>query len=146
MVVFNFLNFFAIFLEFCLARRERTKWSDNFYFLSFSAFSNLFWLGMKPSWYFSIFWIFLLFFWNFHLPIGKEWNGAIIFIFSLSQPFPTYLGWKWCHNGIFIIFFNFFAILLEFSLTRQIGTERNDNFYFFSFSSFFNLFWLQNKP
>ena len=46
--VFQFLNFFAIFFEFSLPRRGGTKWSDNFYFLSFSAFSHLFWLGMNP--------------------------------------------------------------------------------------------------
>jgi hypothetical protein len=31
---------------------------------------------------------------------------------------------------------------LEFSTMRLAGTKRNDNFYFLSFSSFSNLFWL----
>ena len=48
MVFFNFLNFFAIFLEFSISFRVRTKRNDNFYFLSFSAFSDLFWLKMNP--------------------------------------------------------------------------------------------------
>ena len=34
--------------------------------LSFSVFCNLFWLKMKLRWCFLIFWIFLLFFWNFY--------------------------------------------------------------------------------
>ena len=55
MVFFSFLNFFAIFLEFYISRRVGTKRNDTFYILSFSAFSNLFWLEMKPWWYFLIF-------------------------------------------------------------------------------------------
>ena len=47
MVFFNFLNFFAIFLEFSILRLVGTERNDNYYFLSFSAFSNLFWLEMK---------------------------------------------------------------------------------------------------
>ena len=35
-------------------------------------------------------------------------------------------------------FFNVFAILLEFSITRSGGTKRIDNIYFFSFSAFFS--------
>ena len=45
---FNFLNFFAIFLEFKIMVMDGTKRNDNFYFLSFFAFSNLFWLEMMP--------------------------------------------------------------------------------------------------
>ena len=48
MIFFNFLNFFAIFLEFSIARRVGTKRKDNFYILYFSYISNLFWLVMKP--------------------------------------------------------------------------------------------------
>ena len=47
-VVLNFLNFFTIFLEFSITRRARMKRNDNFYFLSFPSFSNLFSLEMKP--------------------------------------------------------------------------------------------------
>ena len=47
---------------------------------------------------------------------------------------------------IFINFLNFFAISLEFSITRQVGTERNYNFYFLSFSFSFNRFWLEMAP
>ena len=40
-------------------------------------------------------------------------------------------------------FFNVFTIFLQFSITRRVRTERNDNFYFLPFSSlmvFFNFF------
>ena len=96
-----FLNFFAIFLEFSITLRVGTKRNDNFYFLSFTSFSNLFWLEMYPQRYVLIIWIFLLFFWNFVLRVGLGRNGRIIFIFSLSHPFPTYFRLKCSHNGIF---------------------------------------------
>ena len=85
---------------------------------------------------FLIFWNFLLFFWNFLLRVGWERNGTTFFIFSFSRPFSTYFGLKWSHNGIFFNLLNFFAIFLEFSLTRQFGTKRNDNFSFLSLSLF----------
>ena len=47
MVYFNFFNFIAIFLEFSVSRRVGTERNYNFYILSFSAFSNLFWLEGK---------------------------------------------------------------------------------------------------
>ena len=65
-----FFNFFVIFLEFSITHREGTKQNDNFYFLYFPAFSSLFWLQMKPQWYFLIIWIFYPFVWNFLLRIG----------------------------------------------------------------------------
>ena len=48
MVFFNFLNFFAIFLEFSMTLWVGTKRNDNFYFLNSLAFSNLFCLEMMP--------------------------------------------------------------------------------------------------
>ena len=47
---------------------------------------------------------------------------------------------------VFLNFLNFFAIFLEFSITDWVGTGRNDNFYFLSFSAFPDLFWLEKKP
>ena len=47
-------------------------------------------------------------------------------------------------NGAIMVFFNFldfFPVFLQFSITRRVGTKRNDNFYFPSFSSFSCLFW-----
>ena len=99
MVLFNFLNFFAIFLEFLITRQVRT---------------------------------------------GR--NETIIFIFSLSHPLSTDFGLKLSHNGIFFFFLNFIAIFLEFPITRQLGTKRNDNFYFLSFLAFSKQFWLEMIP
>ena len=47
---------------------------------------------------------------------------------------------------IFFNVLNFVAIFLEFSITRRVGTKRNDNFYFLSFSAFPYLFWLEMNP
>ena len=132
-------------MEFSSTRLVGTKRNDNFYFLSFPAFSNLFWLIMRPHWYFLIFLIFLLFFWNFLLRIGQERNGTIIFIFSLSQPHPTYFGSKWGSNGIFLIFLLFYFGIFYYTSGTN-GTERNDNFYFLSFPAFSSLLWLKMKP
>ena len=148
MVFLLFFQFLTIFMEFSFTLRVGTKWNDNFYFLTFPGFSNLFLLIMRPHWYFLIFWIFLLFFWNFLLHIGQERRVTIIFIFSLSQPLPTYFGLKWGSNGIslnFWIFFLFFFGIFYYSLGRN-GSERNDNFYFLSFPAFSSLFWLNMKP
>ena len=41
-VFFSLLNFFFIFLEFCITCRVGTKRNDNFYFLSLSVFSTYF--------------------------------------------------------------------------------------------------------
>ena len=129
-------------MEFSITLRVGTKRNDNFYFLYFPAFSNLFWL-IKPHWYFLIFWIFLLFFWKFLFHIGQERIGTIIFIFSLSQPLPTYFGFKWGSNGIFLIFIIFllFCFGIFYYTSGRNGTERNDNYSFFSFPSFSSLFW-----
>ena len=131
---------FGIF--YCTSGRNGTERNDNFYFLSFPTFWRLLWLKMKPQRYFLIFWIFLPLLKNFLSRLGQEWNGMIIFIFSHSQYFPTYLAW----NEPIMVFFNFlnyFAIFLEFSITRWVGTKRNDNFYFLYFLDFSNLFWLE---
>ena len=90
---------------------------------------------MKPLWYFFIFSIFLLLFWNFQLRFGLERNGTVNFIFSLSRHFPIYFGLKWYQNGIVEFFCYFFGIFYD-SPGRN-GTERNDNFYFPSFPAFF---------
>ena len=75
-----------------------------------------------------------------------ERNGTKVFIFSRSWPFPPYFVFKGSHNGFFFNFLNILAIFFEFCITDGIGTERNDNFYFHSFSFFSTLFWIQKKP
>ena len=95
----NFRYFFGIFF-YTLGWNET---EPQFLFLYFSAFSNLFWLDMKPQWYYLIFLFFFFFFLEFFITrrVGTERNGKTIFIFSLSRHFPTYFGLKWSHNGIF---------------------------------------------
>ena len=119
---FNFLKIFAIFLEFSFTRWVGMKRNDNFYFLYFLSFSNLFLLEMKPQWYCLIFWFFFFFFLEFFI-IRRVWterkdNFYSLFL-SISHPI---LAW----NGAITVFFNlfnFFAIFLEFSLKRQVGTN-----------------------
>ena len=76
---------------------------------------------------------FCYFFWNFLLRVGLEWNGTIILIFSFSQPFPTYVGLKWCRNSFFSFFCHFFEIFYYASGGNE--TERQ-----FLFSLFPGLF------
>ena len=97
---------------------------------------------------FLIFLNFFLFFWNFLLRVRLERNRTIVFIFSLSQPIFAFLNLfllqmkpKWYSSN----FLNFFGICLEFSVTHWVGTKRNDNLYFLSFSAFFNQFSLEKK-
>ena len=121
MEFFNFLNFFAIF--YYASGRNRTEQNNNFYFLYFLAFFNLFWLEMKPQRYFLIFW---LFYWNFLLRIGLERNGTERqFLFCY---FPILLWPILASNEslmIFFNFYNFFATFLEFSIMRRVGTKCN---------------------
>ena len=87
----------------------------------------------------------MLFFWNFLLRIGQKRNGTIIFIFSLSQPVPTYFGLKWGSNGNFLIFLIFllFCFGIFYYTSGWNGTERYDNFYFLSFPAFSSLLCLK---
>ena len=127
MVFLNFFTFFAIFLEFYITRWVGTKRRNNFIFLSFSAFSNLFWLEMKPQPYFLIFLILWLFYWNFLLRVGLERNGTIIFIFYLSLPFPTYCGW----NEAIMVFLIYWIFLLFFwNFVLRMGLEWNGTIIF----------------
>ena len=123
MVFFNFLNFFPIFLQFSITRRVGTKRNDNFYFPTFSAFCNLFWLEMKPQPHVLIFLIFRLFYWNFLLRVGLERNWTITFIFLLSHTFPTYFGLKWILHDIF--YFLQFLILFFWNFLQRVQLERN---------------------
>ena len=144
MVFLNFLNFFFIFLEFSIACRVGTERSNNFCFLSFWAVLNLFFLQIKPQWYSSNFLNFFAICLEFSIThwVGTKRSETIICIFPLSRPFLTNFILKRSPIVFFFNFLNFFAIFYEFSITRRVETKRNDNFYFPSFSAFFNLFWL----
>ena len=79
MVCFNFLNFFAIFLEFSITLRVGTERNDNFYFLSFPAFSNLFLAWHEAI---TLFFNFFNFFLEFSITcrVGMEWNDNFYFL------------------------------------------------------------------
>ena len=91
---------------------------------------------------------FFAFFLDFSITrwVRTKRNETVILIFTMSQTFPSYFGLKWCYNGIFLIFLIFLLFFLEFSITRWVGTERNESFSFLSLSGYSNLFWLEMKP
>ena len=134
MVFSNFLNFFAVFLEFSIMGRVGPH-RNIFFFLSFVGFPNLFWLVKKLRWCFLIFGIFLLFF-EFSITgrVGTHRNSFLL-IFSLSQPFPTNFGLKRSDHGIFKFFefFTYFVLILYYRSCRNTA-ER-----FFLFSLFLSL-------
>ena len=153
--------FFGIFY-YELGRNSSERFFFVFFFLSFSAFPNLFWLGKKQHWCFLIFLNFFAnFFWIFYYGSGRNSLERFSFFLSYSA-FPNlcslFLGlplhilpWKEAII-VFSIFLNFFTIFLEFSITNRVGNPRNDFFlffyffYFLSFSAIPNLFWLEMLP
>ena len=103
MVFCNFLIFFAIFSEFSILGQGGTDTNDNFYFLSFSAFLNLFWFEEKPLYCFLIFRIFSIFLEFFITSrVGIDRNDNFFFFSFLAFPNLFWLEKKppWC----FIIF------------------------------------------
>ena len=67
---YSFMNFFAIFFEFSISGQEGIDQNDNFYYISFLAFPNLFWLEEKPYSCFTILWIFFYIFFEFSI-VGR---------------------------------------------------------------------------
>ena len=144
MVFFNFFfNFFATFFEFSITGWVGTHWNDFFcfFFLSFSAFPNLLWLGKMQQRCFLIFLNFLLFFFEFSITgrVGTHWNdffflsySAFPNLFSLFLDLPQHILPR--KEAIIV-----FSIFWEFSMTGRVGTHWND-FFFLSYSTFPNLF------
>ena len=67
-------------------------------------------------------------------------EAELYFLFSLFLIlYRPILAWN---EAIMVSFnfLNFLASFMEFSITRRVGKERNDNFYFLSFSYFSGLF------
>ena len=129
---FNFLKNLSIFLEFSITHRDEAEQNDNFYFLYFSAFCNLFWLEMKPHWYCLIFWFFGLFV-EFFIArrIGAKRNDNFYFIsFSaFSNLFWLEMKSQW----YFLIFWFFFLFFWNFLLPVEL--ERNgETIFIFSLS------------
>ena len=141
--IFKFSNYLATFLEFSISCRvgTKTEWC-----LLYSLFLGLY----QPilAWneaiivFFNFLNFFAIFFWIFYFVScrnGTERNDS--FLLCIFLPI---LAWKE-PIMVFFNFLNLFAILLEFSITRRVGRERTDNFYFFFFSAFPNLFCLEMK-
>ena len=102
---------------------------------------------MKLWWCFLNLFIFLLFFWNFLFPVRLEPIGTVFFfLFSiflgLSLPILT---WKEAMT-VFSNFLNFFCYLFEIFYSGM-GRRKSEWFFFYfpSFSTFPNLFWLGKK-
>jgi len=117
---------------------------QNFVF-TFSAYIFQFWLKIMPGRSFIIFWIFLLFFWNFLARVEYERNPGLKFrfhIFGLSHP-------VWARNNAgnrFYNFLNFYTILFGIFFP---GSSMNGNWdwnYFFTFSAYIFPFWLEIMP
>ena len=131
------MTFFAIFLEFSITGQVRNDRNDNFYFHSFSAFPNRFWLQKKP--------FFCNFFGVLYYGLGRNWSEGKFLFSPFLGLYQLVLAWKEAIM-VFFNFLNFLAIFLEFSITDRVGNDRNDNFYFHSFSAIPNLFSLEKKP
>ena len=83
--------------------------------------------------FFNFFEFFYFIFGIFYYAMGRNETKRqylISFFLGLFQPILA------LNEAIMIFFLIFLQFFLEFSLTRQVGTERNDNFYFLSFLAF----------
>ena len=136
-----FFNFFGIF-SYSWGWNE-TEWQDLFSFF-LSLFHPILALNNAILAFFNFFNFFAIFFGIFYNASGRNGTeGNENFFHSLSHHLSTDFCLKWSDNSIFFYFLNYFAIFLEFSIMRQVVTERNDNFYFLPFSSSFNLWCLE---
>ena len=131
----NFLNFFAIVLEFSISGQVGTH-RDNFSFIFSLSWPIPNYFHLKRSYDgFLNFLNFFAIFWNFLLQVGQEHIGTIVFIFSLSQPFSAYFCLKWSYDGgfPFLKFFCYFFGIFYY------GSCRNTAEQFFLFSLFLGL-------
>ena len=134
-------------MEFSITRLVGTKRNDNFYFLSLSAFSNLFWLEKKPWQSFLIFLKFLYFFGIFCYSLGgNETERQFLFSLFLGL-FQPILPW----NVATMVFFDFLIFVLFFwNFLLRVGWERNGtSIFIFSisrpFPTYFGLKWSHNS-
>ena len=134
-------------MEFSTTRQLETKRNETIIFIF--SLSHLLSTYFGSKWhndiFFNFFEFFCFFFGIFYYALGRkktELQDLFSFFLGLFQPILAL-------NEAVMIFFNFFnsfAIFLEFQISRSVATERNYNFYFPSFSSSFNRFWLEMKP
>ena len=118
MIFFNFLNFFAISLEFSITRPAGTERNDNFIFSLSHHFPG----------YFSFFNFICYFFGIFYFATCRNATERYFLYSLILGIFQPILAWN---EGIMVYFnfFNFIAIFWEFWITRRVGIKRNDNFY-----------------
>ena len=149
MVFFNFLNFFAIFLEFSITRQVRTGRNETIIFI-FSLshpLSTNFGLKWCRNYIFFLFLEFYCYFFGIFHNASARNETKRKFLFSLFLGlFQTILALNDAIMVflIFLIFLLFFCI--NYSAPVRNGMKRYDNFYFLPFSSSFNLFWLEIVP
>ena len=140
------MNFFAIFFEFSITLWVGTKRNDNFYYPLFvSLLQPILARNDAIMDFYQFFHFFANFFGIFYyVSSGNETELQFLFspFLGLLQPI---LAWNEA-TMVFVDFLIFFLFFLEFSITCRVWTEWKDNFYFFSFSAFCNLFWLEMKP
>ena len=109
-----------------------------FYFHSFSAFSNLFWLEKKLWRCFLIFWIFFQFFGIFYYGSGgnpSEWFLLLSLFLGFSQPT---LAWK--EAIIYMYFFFEFFCYFRGIFFSESGRNPSERFFLFLFFTFFQTF------
>ena len=116
--IFNFLNFFAVFLGIFLLGSSRNGIRDKFFFLSFSAYLIPFWLKIMPEIGFLIFWFFLYFFRNFLVRVEYERNLRLKFFSLFLGLYHPALAKNNAGNSFFN-FFKFFAIFFRIFLPRS---------------------------
>ena len=138
--VLKFFEIFCYFFGIAYSRSSRNPSERLFLFFLFLGLSNPI-LAWKEA--MMVFPNFLNFFGILYYGMGRNASEGFFFSFflNLSQPI---LAWKE-PMMLFSNFLNFFAIFLEFSIPGRVETHRNDYFYFFSFSAFQILFWLEKK-
>ena len=133
MVFFNFFEFFAFFFEFSITGRVGTHWND-FFFLSYPAFPNLFSLFFGLPQHILprkeaiiVFSIFLEF--SITGRVGTPRNDFFVFFSLFLGHSQLILAWKVAKIVVFN-FLNFFAIFWNFLL--RVGKELFGTIFFFS--------------
>ena len=99
-----------------MTRRVGTKQNDNFYFLSFSDFSNLFWPEIRPYWYFLIF---CYFFGILYYASGGIKTNDNFYFLSFSA-FSNLFWLEMKRHRYFLIFWLFY-----WNFLLRVGLERN---------------------
>jgi len=138
MTFFKFLYFLLFLWEFSSSDRVKTIPNENYFFFSFLACPDLFWLEMKPGWCLLIFLAFLGI-----LKLGACKKGSLrrkYFPSFSACPDPFRLEMKkwWC----FLIFLLFFWEFSSFGRLKMVPNEK----IFFSLSACPDLFHLEMMP